>query len=84
MTLASTQKTRTSSNSMMGDVGLSPLHDQADEENRQQALLLSRFNGFLEAGGLPADVVKDVVRMKYGSMIEDDFDVMTVFSMDED
>ena len=69
---------------MMGPIGLSPLYDQTDEENRQQALLLSRFQGFLEAGGLSKEVINDMVRMKYGTMIDDDFDSMTVFSMDDD
>lgn len=53
---------------------LNPVHDQEDEQNRQQAILVGRFYRQLLENGLPESVAEDIVKTRFYAMMTDDLD----------
>ncbi len=50
-------------------LALNPTHDQEDENNRQKAILISRFYAALKGGDMPDVIVDDLVRMQFQMML---------------
>lgn len=63
--------------------GLAGIHDQQDEFNRQQAILIARFYDHLAAQDVPDELIFSLVEMKFTKM-QFNSESMTHVPWDED
>jgi hypothetical protein len=63
--------------------GLAGIHDQQDEANHQQAILIARFYDYLTVQGMPDDLIFDLVSTKFQKM-QFDRESMTLIPWEED